>query len=100
MPSINWYLNRLRTMSPGEIAWRVRDAGRDRIDRWRFAAGLIPGHAGSPNGVAFASSSCRLTDIPVGAWKGDIPPPLESWRGRLLAYADDVLAHRLSFFNL
>ena len=42
MQSLNWYVNRLRTMTPREVAWRVSDAARDGLDRGRFAMRLYP----------------------------------------------------------
>jgi heparinase II/III-like protein len=97
MPPINWYLNRLQTMTIDEIVWRARDVGRDVIDRWRFAQHRYPTLS---EDVGTAPPPYRLTHIQVGAWRQPVTGPAEIWRDRLLKYAGELMDHRLTFFNL
>jgi hypothetical protein len=99
MQSLNWYVNRLRTMTPREVAWRVSDAARDGLDRGRFAMGLYPRPADVPAGGP-PRHGAALCPVPVGAWTGVEAAPIDGWRTALLAKADDLLRHRFSFFNL
>ncbi len=39
LQSVGWYIKRLRAMGAREVAWRLRSAGVDFIDRMRFAGG-------------------------------------------------------------
>ena len=47
--NIGWFWNRLRSMSPGEIGWRVRQLFRERLEKWlppprtKLNPGLPPG---------------------------------------------------------
>ncbi len=34
MQALNWYYNRFKVMSPGEIGWRLKSSFRDRVDRF------------------------------------------------------------------
>ena len=43
MQKINWYIRRLCSMSPREVAWRCRCKLQDAADRL-----LVPGQAGPP----------------------------------------------------
>jgi hypothetical protein len=83
-------------MSPAEIAWRLQSAMRDVTDRYRFALGLIP----SPS-ISVAESPLRLSDMPLGAWLSPQASKDEiSWCEQLVQEADDIVRHRLSFFDL
>ena len=44
---LGWYLNRLRTMSPGEVAFRVRGTLRARLERLGFLTAPRPPRPGS-----------------------------------------------------
>jgi hypothetical protein len=96
MQSVDWYVNRLRTMSAAEIAWRVSGIARDAADRVRFALNRYPQASDVPSGTP---PGLRLTDVPVG-WIGLAEEPLATWRGALVARADRVLVHRFTFFGL
>jgi hypothetical protein len=100
MQSIGWYVNRLRTMSSDEVRWRLRDAARDLGDRWRFSTGRFPQSHDVGHADPSASPPFRVSALPVGAWQGDLPEPTAGWLARLVARADDLAAHRLTFFNL
>src|SRR5687768_5241397 len=97
MPSFGWYINRLRTMSPEEIGWRVQDAGRDLIDRGRFQWGFVPGGSGTPD---LPAPTFSVTAAAPGAWVGADRARFEPWLAPLVARADAILQHRFTFFNL
>ncbi|NLF29734.1 MAG: heparinase [Planctomycetes bacterium] len=85
MQSLQWYLHRLRTMSAGEIAWRVHASLRDRADRL-----LLP---------------LRQRPRPMAAtWEPGfhVPEPsvVPQELPALLARADRLADNRLSFFDL
>jgi hypothetical protein len=98
---LNWYVRRLRAMSPAEIGWRLHAVARNAIDRLRFP--LIRRSAErcawrdefTPDEPGF-----RVCDLPVGAWSGAAAESAEGrWRDSLLAIASDAAAGRLSFFD-
>jgi hypothetical protein len=101
MQTLAWYSRRLRAMSAGELAWRVRSALRDRVDRGRLAAGLIPKPLAGVPLYPQSPIASRWCPIAVGGWQtlasGD---PRAAWRDRLIARADAIRAHRFSFFDL
>ena len=97
MQSPSWYIHRLMSMSAGEIAWRVRSSARDLVDRPRFALGLVPSEKSSGATTEF-SPAFRLSDVAIGAWTSSAEK--QAWLSSLRAEADDILAHRLTFFDL
>ncbi len=98
MQSLTWYTQRLRTMSPAEILWRLRSAARDFLDRYRLDFQMYPApsdvcrRAGSANSYGF--EVWRALDAVGGT---EIPA---DWKQTLIRQAERVVAHRLSFFNL
>jgi hypothetical protein len=101
MQTLAWYSRRLRAMSVGELAWRIQSVLRDRVDRGRLAAGLIPKPLGGVPLYPQSPIVSRWCPIAIGEWRtlqsGD---PREVWRDRLIARADAIRAHRFSFFDL
>ncbi len=98
MQPVGWYVRRLRSMSVGEIAWRVKGAVRDASDRVRFRSDLLL--PGAPPAVAGAAR-IRLTDVSVGEWAAARDgSPEAQWREDLRARADRLVRHELSFFHL
>lgn len=96
MQSLAWYVRRLQGMSPAEIAWRLQSAMRDVTDRYRFALGLIP----SPR-INGTEPPFRLSDMPLGTWVSSQASEDEIvWCKQLVHEADDIVQHRLSFFDL
>jgi hypothetical protein len=96
MQSFEWYVRRLRSMSPAEIAWRVSTAARGALDRGRYALGAVP-RAARRFGASAALEHTPPFRIP-GA-----PPRCAAaadWAAALAATASDIVAYRLSFFNL
>jgi hypothetical protein len=101
MQTLTWYARRLRAMSAEELAWRVHSALRDRTDRWRLAAGLIPKPLDGLSLYPQTPVVSRWCPVEIGAWRdlaaGD---RRAQWRDRLIKRADAIRAHRLSFFDL
>jgi hypothetical protein len=86
-------------MSPEEAGRRLVDAARDAADGLRVSLGWKPR---PPAGLLGAAEPpFRVSDLRVGEW-GSAPPgsPEAGWRERLVQAADDVAAHRLTFFDL
>ena len=98
MQSWRWYLNRLQSMSPAEVLWRVGNAARDRTDRLKLAA----------HQRRLAERSRRISD---GGRTGDGYRPTsaffstanrfypDQWRSRLWVTADEILAQRVRLFG-
>jgi hypothetical protein len=95
MQSWSWYARRLRHMSAAELAWRAQSSARDAADRVRVGLGL---HRWD-NPPAPGSYPAQLTSLPLQLHSGPLPPASPEVRA-LQAAADDITAHRLSFFNL
>lgn len=104
MQKPDWYYRRLKAMSADEIAWRVRSSLRDRTDRlfvsrrqqWREPSVFLNGH-GRSDEPGFRVCEMAVEEIAARTGNG----PVE--RGRyasLLAKAEKILGHRLSFFDL
>jgi hypothetical protein len=99
MQSPTWYFRRLRSMSPAEVAWRVKTAVRDAADRYRVASGRF-GPARTPDPQA-QGTHVTFTDAAPGAWSAVTPGSREAeWRHALTTQADEIARGRLSFFHL
>lgn len=100
MQSISWYLNRLKTMSPAEIGWRLTSLARDNWDRVCIPLGLYP----ADNRIINTKTSFpvfSVTTISTGAWAGNTATQQEKdWLNALLLKADQIAGHRLSYFDL
>jgi uncharacterized heparinase superfamily protein len=99
MQPLSWYLRRLAAMSPREAAGRAADAARDAALALRVSAGWTPA---PPRALLDAGEPAfRLSDLSVGEWAAAPPGSAEAaWRDRLVEAANDVEAHRLTFFDL
>jgi len=103
MQHLSWYVRRLRSMSPAEVAWRVASAARDARDRLAWRVGVVPP---APVSVARAVAdqtppAVRLNDLAVGGWAGAPQGSAEAaWRDALVARADRILGGRLDIFDL
>ncbi len=100
MPPLGWYLLRLRTMSAGELAWRAVSVSRDARLWSRLVLGREPKPQtfGAPDPPV--EPGFRVCDVRVGEWALSERCEEYAWRDRLVAHADRVACHRLSFFNL
>lgn len=102
MQSLNWYYNRLRSMSAAEILWRVQGAARNRVDQLlherrkkppNLSAILLPKRDESPLEVAGDIVGDHLT-------AGKIPTLLTSEQNtNLIAQANAILNGRIHLFG-
>ena len=101
MQSLDWYVNRLRSMGPGEILWRVRGLVAAQVDLVRIPAGLVPKLeiSGELARGAFSPGFACSPAIPIA---GEVAPGarLPDWDEKLLGTADRILEDKLSFFDL
>ncbi|RZV34376.1 MAG: alginate lyase family protein [Chromatiales bacterium] len=101
MQSLDWYINRLRSMGPREILWRVRGLAAAQADLVRIPAGLVPKlkvrdalslEAFSP-GFRCSPAIDAAGEVASGARRPE-------WDTKLLRVADHVLEDKLSYFDL
>ena len=93
MQPAKWYIQRLKSMSPEEIAWRFQYVLRDLSDRIRFVSGRYP----FPANEAFekVQPGFRVTDLRLGEWVSSRAGEDEKeWCNRLLNQADKIVEHR------
>ena len=64
MRTAGWYVRRLQSMTPGEVAWRTRAAFRDARDRCSLAIGRLPKTADPGAGGPLLRLS--ICDLPTG----------------------------------
>ena len=99
MQPLSWYLRRLAAMSPREAAGRAAHTARDVADALRVSAGWTP--APPPALLEAGEPPFRVSDVSVGEWAAAPPGSAEAaWRDRLVEAANEVEAHRLTFFDL
>jgi hypothetical protein len=98
MQTLSWYYWRLKAMPPAEIAWRVRSAATGLVDRVRFALDWWPREAKVAARGTGAQPPFRVSDVVPGEFATDAT--CKAWLDRLLRQADEIGAHRLSFFDL
>ncbi len=97
---LKWYYHRARMMSPAEMAWRMRSEMRNAFDSVRIPLRILPAFRGEGPSEHAAPGGFRTTDLVPGAWiRHPIDPRIRRWSERLKARADDLLDHRLTFFN-
>jgi len=96
MQSLNWYIKRLKSMAPAEIAWRIQSACRDILDGYRIPAGIYPDSAESLKSITESDPPFRLADFPPSSAINF----REEWRERLITKAEQICAHKLTFFEL
>jgi hypothetical protein len=82
MQTLEWYRNRLSLMSPGEIAWRARQAIEVRVRRWLPEPRIPKARVGA------------VTIVPWGT-----PESALAGREVYLAAADRVLSGQLDLFG-
>ncbi|HMQ52347.1 MAG TPA: alginate lyase family protein [Anaerolineae bacterium] len=89
MPTLTWYVNRLKAMSPGEVNHRLQLAGRKLA--WR---GQIKQAAAPPQPVIEWARLTARSPLPL-ALPGDAPEAVD-----LIAEAQSYLRHEWHFFDL
>ncbi len=102
MQPLNWYLQRLATMSKREISWRVAASIRDRADRLMVGRRRRrPVSAALPAGADVDRCGFRVTDVAVGAWASAAADDLRvQWLSQLTVAAEKIATGKLSFFDL
>lgn len=94
MQSLNWYRNRLLSMQPGEIAWRVSNLLRDKVDR-----ALLPRRQKTldlPTDSKRKGRADADVDLaPLVSMPASPPAAAAGWRLGLIAEADEILRHRI-----
>lgn len=100
MQSPLWYVRRLGTMSPGEIAWRVHHALRNKLDArlWPVVCRRASAERVLESGTAFPSNCAQAINA-VGR-AGDGRAVGEAERAYVLSRAQAAMEHRFSFFDL
>ena len=99
MQPLSWYLRRLTAMSPQELTGRAADAARDAVDALRVSVGWTP--TPPADLLQDRAPRFRVSDLSVGEWSSAPPGSAEAaWLNHLLRAADDLEAHRLTFFDL
>jgi hypothetical protein len=99
MQPLDWYFKRLASMSPGEAAWRARAVLRDLADRGRVAFGWRPELPDAAGGIE-GQARLRLVEVATGTWEAAGALAERGWAASLRARADELAAHRVSFFDL
>ncbi len=101
MQSLDWYVHRLKSMSVGEIAWRVRNMLSANLDLVRIPLGLYP-KLSNRDRLTLESFqpgfSCIDAEAASNTDFGE--QPFLEWRQRAIRDADLVMQDKLSFFDL
>lgn len=103
MQSYSWYYRRLRSMTPGEIGWRIQSVLRDAYDMFCIKSGMLParGHFSAPSTLAnFEPGFSVLPESPPersDESKSFLDADAED---RLRRKANEICENRLSFFDL
>jgi hypothetical protein len=95
MQSITWYIKRIQMMSLSEITWRVTSLSDAWIERARVQFNLVPK-------VEFIDGYSPQSSFQSGfnAFEGEMDAYKADWKAPLLAQADMIVSHRLSYFDL
>ena len=103
MQSSAWYFQRLKSMSPVEVLWRIRGKFIDLIEAHQIPRGKFPSleEAISRESSINWQPPFRVSDLKVGGWlEKDAVPDEQRWCNRLINQADNISEHRLSYFHL
>ena len=102
MQTLNWYYKRLKAMSPGEVAWRMRSSLRDRIDRLvvNRRQQLRPLSAILNDNATDNKLGLSVCDVSLAQWaKSDAGDLEKAWYDSLLTRAEQIADHRLDYFD-
>ncbi|MCP4609783.1 MAG: heparinase [Planctomycetes bacterium] len=94
MQTLNWYYQRLKFMSSGEITWRIRSSLRDRSDR------ILVGHRQhirKPSAFLNGDEKDKEPEFRVSNITDIVD---KQWYDSLLTRANRIIDHRLDFFDL
>ncbi|KAF0189870.1 MAG: heparinase II/III family [Desulfobulbaceae bacterium] len=103
MQTPSWYLQRLKSMSPAEILWRIQGKCLDQADAYRIPRGRFPS---LDEAMAKADRTSwqppfRVSDLKVGEWMhASASPQEQGWCAALIEQADKIASHKLSYFHL
>jgi hypothetical protein len=95
MQSLTWYIKRIQMMSLSEVTWRVSSLSDAWIERARVQFNLVPK-------VEFIDDYYPQSAFKSGfsVFEGDMDTYQAEWKVPLLAQADTIISHRLSYFDL
>jgi len=94
MQTLNWYYQRLKVMSSGEIAWRIRSSLRDRTDR------ILVGHRQHIRKPSAFLNGDGKDEEPEFRLSNTADIVDKQWYDSLLTRANRIVDHRLDFFDL
>lgn len=104
MQSYEWYMHRLRSMSPGEVFWRIKSKARQALDR-----PLAPLRRRPPAMAKIATAQGALWTVRPEAVGRELPgvgadpewlPLFSGWKAALLDRAERIARNRLTLFDL
>ena len=95
MQSFTWYIKRIQMMSISEITWRVTSLSNAWLERARVQFNLVPKVTFIENYDAESSFDPGFT-----VFKGEVAQYNDAWKAPLLAKAESIIAHKLSYFDL
>ncbi|MDO8954852.1 MAG: alginate lyase family protein [Gammaproteobacteria bacterium] len=103
MQTPSWYFQRLKSMSPAEILWRIQGKCLDWVDAFQIPRGSFPSleQAISKADRTNWQPPFRVSDLKVGEWTRDEACRDEqNWCASLISQADKITKHKLSYFHL
>ncbi|HED16878.1 MAG TPA: heparinase [Gammaproteobacteria bacterium] len=102
MQTLDWYYNRLRSMSAGEIYWRLGALARDQFDRVLVPLKLYPSSSKTSRlaGDALTPGYSIISDISQSTRTESSELYQPTWRSELICQSDRLLEHKFSFFGL
>ena len=104
LQTLDWYMRRLRAMSPGEIGWRLRSKAQETVDRCvarRRQRRTPVSRIANGNGTALVLNGSAYGDQ-CGLTGGGSPAPSVSANGRTIVIerAGRLIQDRFDFFDL
>jgi len=95
MQSFTWYIKRIQMMSISEITWRVTSLNKAWIERARVQFNFVP----KPDFIENYDTESSF-ESGFNVFEGEITHYNQEWKAPLLAKADAIVAHKLSYFDL